>query len=92
MYDEVGDTGNFVGDSSPRGTRAPATQPAGSIRAAPGSQQSARTPRPAKRIRGSCLSMRECHAWALAQGWELAGIWGGLSKLERRTLREGDAA
>ncbi|MGI8752309.1 MAG: WhiB family transcriptional regulator [Acidimicrobiales bacterium] len=29
----------------------------------------------------------DCRAWALDQGGELEGVWGGLSKADRRTMR-----
>jgi hypothetical protein len=39
---------------------------------------------PAKAICSCCLALQECRAWALAQGPALQGIWGGLTRRERR--------
>jgi WhiB family redox-sensing transcriptional regulator len=46
----------------------------------------------AKRVCGGCLVRSECLVWALGQGWELQGIWGGCSYGERRRmLRQGSS-
>lgn len=46
---------------------------------------------PAKLVCSECLVVAECRAWALSQGPELEGVWGGLSRaeraIERRALR-----
>lgn len=42
--------------------------------------------RAAKAVCGRCLVRTECLAWAVAQGPELDGVWGGLGERERRTL------
>ncbi|MGI8753393.1 MAG: WhiB family transcriptional regulator, partial [Acidimicrobiales bacterium] len=44
-------------------------------------------PGPAKAICQRCLVVDDCRAWALDQGGELEGVWGGLSKADRRTMR-----
>ncbi|MEJ7765022.1 MAG: WhiB family transcriptional regulator [Acidimicrobiales bacterium] len=41
----------------------------------------------AKRICGRCLVLTDCRRWALEQGPELAGVFGGLSARERAQLR-----
>ena len=46
----------------------------------------------AKRVCQRCLCLYECRAWALGQGAELAGIWGGLDERERRAVRAGRRA
>jgi WhiB family redox-sensing transcriptional regulator len=43
--------------------------------------------RAAKKICSGCLVATECAAWALAQGADLEGIWGGLTRRERAKLR-----
>ena len=47
---------------------------------------------PAKAICGRCLVMVECRSWALEQGAELAGIWGGTTAQQRRKMRAADPA
>ena len=42
---------------------------------------------PVKAVCASCLVLAECRTWALAQGPQLAGVWGGLSDRERRLRR-----
>ncbi len=42
---------------------------------------------PALEVCRGCLVVEECRAWALAQGPELKGLWGGLSELQRRLSR-----
>jgi hypothetical protein len=49
----------------------------------PGRGQSAA---PAKAVCARCGVLEECRAWALAQGSELVGIWGGLSERQRRQI------
>jgi len=39
----------------------------------------------AKRVCGSCIHQTECAEWAIAN--EQHGIWGGLTPMERRTIR-----
>jgi WhiB family redox-sensing transcriptional regulator len=46
----------------------------------------------AKAVCGRCLVVAECSAWALEQGPELEGVWGGMSKGERTKIRTGLAA
>lgn len=41
----------------------------------------------AKAVCRKCLVLGECRSWALAQGAELQGLWGGLSGLERKKRR-----
>jgi len=41
----------------------------------------------AKRVCGRCLALTDCRAWALEQGPELAGIFGGLSPQDRAKRR-----
>ena len=41
----------------------------------------------AKAVCSTCLVVAECGSWALAQGPELQGIWGGLSGQERKRRR-----
>jgi WhiB family redox-sensing transcriptional regulator len=41
----------------------------------------------ARRICAGCEVRPECLAWALAQPEQLAGVWGGTTERERRTLR-----
>ena len=36
---------------------------------------------------GGCLVVAECRSWALAQGPQLQGLWGGLSTRERLRRR-----
>ncbi|WTL15424.1 WhiB family transcriptional regulator [Kribbella sp. NBC_01505] len=43
----------------------------------------------AKRICAQCPVRAECLAWALESGQD-AGIWGGLTEVERRHLRQAD--
>jgi WhiB family redox-sensing transcriptional regulator len=43
--------------------------------------------RPVKRVCRSCLVVDLCRAWALTQPQPPAGIWGGLTEGERRSLR-----
>lgn len=50
------------------------------------------SPEPAKAICRSCLVVGECRAWALDQDANLHGVWGGLSQLDRRRLRDGQRA
>lgn len=45
----------------------------------------------AKRVCGACDVTAECLAYALRTGQE-HGIWGGLSRMERRALSRGVAA
>jgi len=45
--------------------------------------------RAAKKICRGCLVSGECAAWALAQGPNLEGIWGGLTRRERAKLGGG---
>ena len=45
--------------------------------------------RAAKKICRRCLVAGECAAWALAQGPNLEGIWGGLTRRERAKLGPG---
>jgi WhiB family redox-sensing transcriptional regulator len=42
--------------------------------------------RPAQALCRSCLVQRECLAFALELGDDLAGVWGGTSRGERRKL------
>lgn len=44
----------------------------------------------AKAVCGRCTALTECLAWALESGQD-AGIWGGMSEAERRTLRRRSA-
>lgn len=44
---------------------------------------------PAKAICCRCLARPDCLAWALAQGGDLHGIFGGTSQKERGVLRAG---
>jgi WhiB family redox-sensing transcriptional regulator len=44
--------------------------------------------RQAKGVCAGCLVRTECADWALEQGSELKGIWGGMSELDRRHRRE----
>jgi WhiB family redox-sensing transcriptional regulator len=46
----------------------------------------------AKRICGMCEVQPECLAFALAQEFDMPGIWGGLSRDKRRKLRKKAAA
>jgi WhiB family redox-sensing transcriptional regulator len=48
--------------------------------------------RPAKRVCADCLVLSECRSWAIDEGTDLAGIFGGLSDRERRAVRAGKAA
>ena len=41
----------------------------------------------ARAVCSGCLVLCECRSWALAQGAELQGLWGGLSGQERRRRR-----
>jgi WhiB family redox-sensing transcriptional regulator len=41
----------------------------------------------AKAVCSTCLVVGECRSWALAQGPQLHGLWGGLSGLERKRRR-----
>lgn len=41
----------------------------------------------ARAVCRECLVVDECGAWALAQGPELAGLWGGLTALDRAKAR-----
>ena len=34
-----------------------------------------------------CLVVTECQAWAIAQGSNLAGVWGGLTEQDRARMR-----
>ena len=43
-------------------------------------------PRPAKAVCHRCSVQGECREWALAQGVLLAGVFGGLSQLDRMVL------
>lgn len=45
----------------------------------------------AKRVCGSCMVRQECLDYALAMDENPAGVWGGLSVLERRKLRQAAA-
>ena len=47
--------------------------------------------REAKTICRGCLVLEDCRSWAVAQGSELVGVWGGLSTSERRRLRRAAA-
>ena len=46
---------------------------------------------PAKRICAGCLVRAQCEEWAVPQGAELWGIWGGLSQRERIRLNRSRA-
>ncbi len=41
----------------------------------------------AKAICAGCLVVDECHAWAMAQGPTLSGVWGGMTKADRARAR-----
>jgi hypothetical protein len=43
----------------------------------------------AKAICRRCLCRAECLAWALAEGNDLQGIWGGLTRGQRRAALKG---
>lgn len=45
----------------------------------------------AKRVCRDCLVVRECRLWALEQGPELAGLWGGMTERDRAAIRQVDA-
>ncbi len=49
-------------------------------------------PGPARAVCQRCLVVDECREWALDQGPELQGIWGGMSRAERAVARRGMAA
>lgn len=55
----------------------------------PGQNQS---PVGAQKICARCLVRDECAAWALDQGPELQGVWGGLSQRDRARIRGGRQA
>lgn len=42
---------------------------------------------PAKDVCGRCLVVFECRQWAMEQGSQLQGIWGGLTADDRRKVR-----
>lgn len=42
---------------------------------------------PAVRVCRGCLAIGACREWALQQGSELKGIWGGLTQRDRQRLR-----
>jgi WhiB family redox-sensing transcriptional regulator len=44
---------------------------------------------PAKRVCQECLVFADCRRWALEQGPDLEGVWGGMTPRERRTVRMG---
>jgi WhiB family transcriptional regulator, redox-sensing transcriptional regulator len=46
---------------------------------------------PAKRVCAGCLVRSQCEQWAVPQGAELWGIWGGLSQRERIRLNRSRA-
>lgn len=48
--------------------------------------------REAKTVCARCLVLEECRSWALAQGPELVGVWGGMATSERRRARRRSAA
>jgi hypothetical protein len=50
------------------------------------------TAAPAKRLCRDCLVYSDCRRWSLEQGHDLEGVWGGLSKQDRRTIRVERAA
>jgi WhiB family transcriptional regulator, redox-sensing transcriptional regulator len=45
----------------------------------------------AKAVCRGCPVRSDCLAWALESGQD-AGVWGGLSEVERRALKRGSAA
>ena len=45
-----------------------------------------------KAICGECLVRQECETYAMSLGPQLEGVWGGLSGLQRRRLRQAKAA
>lgn len=42
---------------------------------------------PARAICAQCPVIRECAAWAIPEGDELYGVWGGLTREDRRAIR-----
>jgi WhiB family redox-sensing transcriptional regulator len=46
-----------------------------------------RRPDDARAVCGRCPVLEECRRWALDQGPELQGVWGGLTEADRRQLR-----
>ena len=47
--------------------------------------------REAKAVCSGCLVLDECRTWAMAQGNELVGVWGGMATSERRRRRRSAA-
>lgn len=44
------------------------------------------TVRVLRRIREGCPALAECRSWSLSQSSWLAGVWGGLTKVERARI------
>jgi WhiB family redox-sensing transcriptional regulator len=47
--------------------------------------------RAAKRICAGCRFLTPCRDWAVSQGRDTVGVWGGTTDTERRTLARGRA-